>query len=473
MNNADEVARLQARVMELEARLEQEESAAHAEKQRQRSLWKSVTSGVLITLACLLAPLSVTSVWASTQISDTDAYVATMAPIADDPGVQSAVADEVTTAVMEELDVETLTSQALQVIAEQENMPAGIAALLPSLAVPLTNGIESFTRDQVEKVLASDQFADLWAEANRVAHEQVVTLLEGNEGGAVSAQDDTITLNLAPIIEEVKQRLVDRGFTLAANVPAVDRSFVLVESEGITKAQRGYRLLNALGLWLPFVVVGFLAAGVALARDRRRSLLRGALGITAALLLLGVVLLLVRTWYVETTPAGILSPETAGNVFDTLVRFLRTGLRASAVLGLVIAFAAFLAGPSVVATRTRATVQSSIGSARGGAETVGFQTGRFGSWVFAHRAALRVTTLFVVGTLLMFWDQRSAWTVVWAAVIVLLVLGLIEFLGRPPAAAPASEDALPAPQDTLPLPVEQALAGQPGAAPEEGTSSRG
>ena len=35
----------------------------------------------------------------------------------------------------------------------------------------------------------------------------------------MSAQDDTVTLNLAPIIERVKKELLNRGFTLADNIP--------------------------------------------------------------------------------------------------------------------------------------------------------------------------------------------------------------------------------------------------------------
>ncbi len=332
MNDDEEVARLRARVAELEAAAPADPPADPTAGGRTT---RAFAATVLIVLACLLAPVSVVSVWASTVVSDTDRYVETVAPVAEDPGVQSAIADEVTAAIMENLDVEGLTTQALDVIAEQENMPPRVADALPALAAPLTRGIEDFTRSQAGNLIASSEFEEVWADVNRVAHSQVVALLEGNEGGAITAQDDQITLNLAPVIEEVKQRLVDQGFALAERIPTIDRTFVLVESGGIGQAQRFYSVLNAMGVWLPFVAVALFAAGVLLARDRRRALLRGALGVTAAMVALGVGLTLVRTLYVETTPAGILTAESAGSVFDTLVRFLRTGLRATAVLGLL------------------------------------------------------------------------------------------------------------------------------------------
>ena len=130
-----------------------------------------------------------------------------------------------------------------------------MAANLQALRGPLVNGVQSYTRTQIGNVVASPQFATVWNEANRTAHTELVNLLEGNQGGAVSAQNDAVTLNLAPIIAQVKQRLVASGFTLANNIPVVDKSIVLVQSDGVTKAQGLYRLLNTLGLWLPLIAL--------------------------------------------------------------------------------------------------------------------------------------------------------------------------------------------------------------------------
>jgi hypothetical protein len=436
MSDTEEIVRLRARVAELEAA---QSAQVDVGQRRGRptdrgSAWRATASAVLLTLACVLAALSVTSVWASTVLSDTDQYVETVAPVADDPAVQAAIADEVTVAIMDNLDIEQLTAEALGVLAEQDNMPPRVADALPALSVPLSQGIESFTHSQAERLLASPAFATVWEEVNRIAHTQVVALLEGNEGGAVSAQDDAITLNLAPIIEQVKERLVAQGFELADRIPEIDKSFVLVQSEAVGRAQRVYVLLNTLGTWLPFVAVGVFALGVYAARNRRRALLRGSLGVVAAMVVLGAGLALARTYYVETTPADILTAQSAGNVFDTLVRFLRSALRAVGVLFLLLALAAFVTGPSAGAVRARGSVQRGLGSVRGSAEAAGWQTGPVGTWIYAHRGALRVTTFLAAGLALMFWTQPTAGVVVAVAGVVVLVLLLIELLGRPPAA---------------------------------------
>lgn len=443
-----EVEQLRKRVQQLEAQLQQAEHAEHeqqgAVRRSHRHAWAWV-SGVVIVVACLLAPLSVMSVWASTQISDTTQYVRTIEPLADDPGVQSAIAAEVTTAVLDYVQIDQVTADLLDSLAAQPNVPPRLAAALPGLAGPITNGVEGFTRDQVDKFVASDQFATLWTEVNRAAHDQLVRLLEGDQSGVVTAQGDTVTLNLGPIIEQVKQELVDRGFTLAEKVPAVDRSFVLMQSDAITKAQTGYRLLNAAGAWLPVVALGLFALGVAVAGDRRRALLRGSLGIVGAMLLVGIGLALFRSTYVQSTPAGVLTPDTAGHVFDTLVRFLRTGLRSVAVFGLLLALVAFLSGPSSAAQRTRGVLSGGIGKLRGDAEAAGMNTGRFGAWLHTHRPAMRVSVLVAAGLVLLFWTRPTAWVVVGVAVVAALVMAVIEFLAAP--LPPATDDvSAPAPQ---------------------------
>jgi hypothetical protein len=459
MDDTHEIEQLRARIAELEAQLSVTPSPPEERPGRVRgSRWWGVSSAVLLVLACVLAPLSVTAVWAKTQVDDTDAYVETVAPLADDPAVQAAVANEVTTAIFTNLDVRALTTEALTTVAQQPDVPPRVADALPALAVPISDGLEGFTKTQVANLLASPQFARLWAEANRIAHTQVVKLLEGNQGGAVSAQGDTVTLNLGPIIEAVKTRLVQRGFGLAANIPSVDRSFVLVQSDSVATAQGVYRLVNTLGFWLPIAALVFFAGGVALARDRRRALLRGALGVVAAMVVLGVALAVMRSIYVSETPADILTAQAAGGVFDTLVRFLRTSMRALAVLGLLVALAAFLAGPSTAAVRTRAGFTGGIGSLRGGAEAGGWRAGPVAAWTYRHRQPLRVAVLTAGGLVLVFWSRPTAWVVVGVALVVVVLLALVEALAVPPAPGPAVEPAEAEPATAAPATAAPATA---------------
>ncbi|MYS78341.1 hypothetical protein GTY88_49170, partial [Streptomyces sp. SID5926] len=54
---------------------------------------RSALSAALIVLASLLAPCATLAVWAMHGPADTHRYVASMAPLADDPDVRDAAAD--------------------------------------------------------------------------------------------------------------------------------------------------------------------------------------------------------------------------------------------------------------------------------------------------------------------------------------------------------------------------------------------
>ena len=165
---------------------------------------------------------------------------------------------------------------------------------------------------------------------------------------------------------------------------------MLVQSDGITRAQGLYRLMDTLGTWLPVVTLALFAAGIALARGRRRALMRGAIGIAVSMVVLGALLAVGRIYYLNALPLEVLDEESAGSVFDTLVGFLRTSLRATAVLALVVAFGAFVVGSSPAADSVRAQAARLIGMAGRGADAAGMQPGPVSSWVRAHKRPLEI-----------------------------------------------------------------------------------
>jgi hypothetical protein len=133
---------------------------------------------LLIVIGCILAPLSGVAVWAKNQVTNTDRYVATVAPLASDPAIQNAVADKVTAEIFAHLDVAGITNQAVDALAER-GLPPLVATQLHALSGPLSSGVQSFVRTEVGKVVASDAFAEAWLTANRAVHEALVAALTG------------------------------------------------------------------------------------------------------------------------------------------------------------------------------------------------------------------------------------------------------------------------------------------------------
>ena len=97
-----------------------------------RQRWRSVVATFLIVIGCILAPLSVVAVWAKNQVTDTDRYVTTVAPLARDPAIQAAVTDKITAEIFARLDVKAITNQAVDALANR-GLPPLVANQLHAL----------------------------------------------------------------------------------------------------------------------------------------------------------------------------------------------------------------------------------------------------------------------------------------------------------------------------------------------------
>jgi len=429
-----ELERLRAEVATSRAQLPPTASAARGRRQR----WRTIVAVLLIVAGCVLAPLAGVAVWAKNQVTDTDRYVATVAPLAEDPAIQQALADQITAQIFTHIDIQGLTTQTVDALAAR-GLPPQLATQLQGLAGPITTGIQGFVGTQVDKIVQSQAFADAWVQANRLAHDALVKALTGEGGGAVTVENDTVSIDLAPLIQTVKQRLVAQGFTIAERIPAVDASFVLFRSADLTRARSGFNLLTTLGNWLPVIALLLLALGVYVAKDHRRALVGAGLGVAAGMLALALALAVFRSIYLNGVPADVLPHDAAAVLYDTIVRFLRAGLRTILVLGLVVAAGAFLTGQSATAVRTRQSLAQGLGWLRGSAEHAGLRTGPVGGWVHDHRRGLRIGTVALAALALAFWSRPTGKVVIGLAVLLLAALAIIELLARPPertAAAP-------------------------------------
>jgi hypothetical protein len=400
-----------------------------------RNRARSAAAVVLIVLGALLAPVGVVAAWAERTLTDTDRYVATVAPLADDPTVQSALAGRLTAAVMTRIDVGALLDDVAAGLNERDVAPRAAAAL-PRLEAPLTSGVESFVRRAADRVVESDQFANAWEQANRVAHEQLVAVMQGTGGDVLQVgQDGQLTIQLAGMVDLLKDRLVERGLGLAANLPTINATFTIMQSSQLVEIQNRYAQVVALGSWLPWIVLVLLGAGVVVAQRHLRALVVAGLALAAAMLLLAVGLAVARGLYLDALSGTVMRLDAAEVVFDQLVTFLRATLRTVAVLGLVVALAAYLGGASASARSLRAGVGRGFGKARLWAEGRGVSTGPAGVWLAQHRGFARTTVVALAALVLLLAANPTPGLVVGVAVGAGLLIALIELLARPQSAA--------------------------------------
>ncbi|MEU6255868.1 hypothetical protein [Streptomyces sp. NPDC047043] len=415
---------------ELRRRVGQLESAAAP---RQRHPFRTTGSVLLVILASILSILAVTAVWARDQVTDTDRFVATMGPLASDPDVQKAISRRVTDVVIQKIDVQSVVDQLSQA-AHQKGVPPRAADLIGNLSGPIGDGLESLVGAAADRVVTSDAFATIWTRAITAAHTTMVKALTGEGGGTVQLSGDKVTIDIGPVVDQVKKQLTDSGFALASKIPQVHTKFTVYAAPQLAQARTYVRLLQILGNWLPVVAVLVATTGVYLAHNRRHALIGAASGIAVAMLVFGIALAIMRTSFLNHLPAGV-SPDAAGSVYDALVHFLRKTLRTVGILAVLVALGAFFVGPSRAATTTRAACTTGVGGVRQVADQVGFRAGPVEPFVRRWKRWIGIVILLGASIVFAFWNHPTGLVVFWFAVVILALFGVREFLAPGPGLA--------------------------------------
>ena len=381
---------------------------------------RRILVAVLVVLGCVLAPLSVLSVWLKTTLLDTDNYVSTVAPLVHDTDIQSAVADRVTNRLVVDSPV-------------VQEVVARLPERAEFLGPKITDALSSVVHDAALSLVQSDGFATLWEEANRRAHTRIVALLEGKGTDSVQTEGGEIVLEIGEIAGKVNSALEERGidaFSSAAS-SAADEEIVLVKSVWLERGQNVTNLLQSLAVVLPILTLLCFAFAIWLSRNRRRTILRSALGLALGMAFLLVVFNVGRHFYLDVLPASV-NEGAAGAVYDQLLSALRLALRTGFVFALVVALAAWLAGPAKPATRMR---ESILRAARG-TGTAGGEPSALGTYVARRKSGLRILVVGIGVVVLVALSAPTPAAVIAIAVLVLLGILLIEFLGRRAAPLP-------------------------------------
>jgi hypothetical protein len=411
-----------------------EETPTTVSKAPSGLLWRRIGSGILLLLVAVCAILSVTTHFVPSQILDTDHYVNTVAPLASNTAVQNQVITIVTDQINDQVDIEGTTTAALQQLvdltpAERPHLDNALVGLAPVIA----SQAQSFVHQTVTDFVRSPTFRDLWVSANRAAHQGVVAAVTGNTNrDAVEIDPDgTISIQLGPIITQVQDRLEQRGFAFATNIPNVDKEFVIFRSPELAKANRWVNALDKVATVLPWIGIACALAAIALIGSGRRLRMTAIVGLTIlfSMLLLAIGILVGRTIYLNEVPADVLAPDAAQAIFDTVIAPLRFALRAVAVLALVVTIAAYLAGGSRSALATRRAFTRGVGALD--SKRTQRPPNAFEHTLWQARIPLRITVVAVGALILMFWNYPTGLVVIWTVAIAILVLIVLEVTMRP------------------------------------------
>lgn len=229
---------------------------------------RGALAALLGTLGVLAATLSIPATWVHTLVHDTDAYVGTLAPLANAPAVQEALTRGASDAALDALDLTGLAASGIDSL----GLPSRAQGLAQVLAIAVAEQAEARVEGLVARTIESPGFAAVWREANRLAHAQVVARVTGARGEALAVSEGVVSVELGPVVAAAREALADRGIPGASLIPDTSRSLVLVESSHLAQVQRGLTFLDAVATWLPWLALGLVLAAVASAVRRWRTL---------------------------------------------------------------------------------------------------------------------------------------------------------------------------------------------------------
>jgi hypothetical protein len=379
---------------------------------------RRATTVFLLVLGCGLVAASLIAIWTRASVLNTDRYVKTMAPIARSKAVQKTVADKLDAKITGAIDFDALARDVL---------PARADVLAPAIEA----GAENAIRQQLDRFVASDRFAELWDEANRRVHTRVVGLLTTGKSGKLALEGDTVYLDLSPAVDRIKQALSDRGLTRIADAipPTVDGQIPLLTSDGFSSARRGINVIKGLSVLLPLLALLALAGHVLMSRPKGRGLLRVGLGLAVTGLLLLAAVGIGRSAYLAAIDQNVLPREAAADIFDSLIALLRSALRITVIAAVVLAGLSLLTRAPV-----RRAVEASGPRMRAAAGRV--RADPRTEWLAAHRAPIQWGILLLGGLVLVAWDNPTAVVVLIDAALIALAIWVVRALAHSGRGAP-------------------------------------
>jgi hypothetical protein len=300
---------------------------------------RTILAWVLFALGTLIIFVGSLTVWVRRQALDTDAWVRTSGDVLENDEVRSALSVYI-------------VDQLYQYADPQAVLEARLPTNLQGLAGPIAGALRQPAVEGVDRFLERPRVQAAWEELNRVAHQELIAVLENKTRGNITTGEGTVTLNLSTLITNVGQQL-GFGEDLAARLPPDAGQIVLLQSDQLEAAQAGVKAIKWMSWLVILIAFACYAGAIWLARGRREMLRNIGVG----LLLVGILLLVIRrlvgNYIVDALASGESVRGAVGSAWIIGTRLLSEVAWALIIYGLVILVGTWLAGPNRYAGRVR------------------------------------------------------------------------------------------------------------------------
>ncbi len=446
MSNAEAVSGDETKPSIDELQAENERQAAEPTKLKAKRKHpgraRNVTVIAILIIATLLFPIALTAHWGNRTLNDPDQYAASVAPLAQDQSIQKAVGTVLTGAIVKQLDL-------------QAKIPEFLPPKLEPLSGAIAGAVNAFIGTAVDKLLASEQFQQLWVALNKKLAEGLVRALQGDEDGAVSLQGKEVVLDTGDLILVVKQQLLDKGLSIADKItvpPAADRQIVLLDAPALAEVRTIYKFTSPIAQYgIYFVFLLYLLA-IFISTRRMRGLM-----LTGISLLIGAILLRIGLSIGQSSIGVALAATPFAGLeaafWGSLTQYLRTALEATFAMGLIFALVGWLGGGSSAAQSARRLMSQA--TAASGNRTTNARLAAAGRWTLRFRNVLRAAIVVVAALVFIGLNRVTAGAIIGTAAVAVIAWILIEYFaavgranGEPSDSPPDSTDA-PEPELTV------------------------
>ena len=297
---------------------------------------RAIAVWALVVVASLLLLISSLTVWVKRQALDTDSWVNVSGEMLANDEIRGQLSIYLVDSLFSSGEATTKIEEALP--PNQSALAPVIAGALREVAVRLAN-----------QLLQSPRIQNLWEEVNRVAHENLLAVLNGEDVRRFQTENGEVVLDLSPLVQQLAARL-----GVSENLAPDAGKIKILSSGQLKNAQRSLKAIKALSVILVFVVLFLYGLAIYLARGHRRRILRAS---AVSFIVVGLLLLIIRRVAGNIVIESIVKTDSirpAGHdAWLIATGLLRTVAIGIVVYGLVALIGAWLAGPMRPAVAVR------------------------------------------------------------------------------------------------------------------------
>ena len=281
--------------------------------------------------------LAVFSIWVNRQALNTDNWVDTSDKLLQNEEVKTQLSNYLADELFANVDV-------------QAELEKTLPPRLAPLAGPAAGALHQLAPKVAERTLETSQAESAWSTANRGAHEALLKILN-DEGSAVSTSGGEVTLDLKALLSESGGQLSSK---LASKIPPDAGQLTILKSDQLSAAQDISKLVRKLPIVLTLLAALLYGLAIYLAGPRRREALRS---VGFGFIVAGVLSLLLRGVAGNTVVDALAGNEAVKPAVEA-VWSIGTGLLVTVAVsaitfGILVVIAAWLAGPTRIATNLR------------------------------------------------------------------------------------------------------------------------